>query len=323
MKKKEFLLIFLAVIFVISSISMFLFVKKRQATKIKQNNTSQNTQETIKNETKEMGLVTGVYDPSGQFNSIKDGIAIEQVFLPWRLDDTTEIKKAMTEIQAKNRSPYITVEPWPFNYNGMTKETLFSDVTTGKYDSSIQDMCGAISETRSLSGEMYITWGPEMELKKRPWQQENPKAFVSAYKHFVDICRPLLPSNVKFIWGPAGNKELKNYWPGDEYVDYIGISIYAFKEYDIKTSGKERIFDEVFKEKYGNVYEYKKPIFAREFGAAEDKAYQTKFVGDLKELWSYYPYFKGIIYFNDKDPDEWLDSGKKPDWRIETALLLS
>jgi beta-mannanase len=42
-----------------------------------------------------------------------------------------------------------------------------------------------------------------------------------------DLCRSIT-KNVFYIWSPVGNQELKDYWPGAAYADYVVWSVYAF-----------------------------------------------------------------------------------------------
>src|SRR5687768_11572735 len=62
----------------------------------------------------ERTLAIGVYDPMGAFAGA-DGISIEQVFAPWRPDSTREVVKLIRSVRARNRTPLVGLEPWPFN----------------------------------------------------------------------------------------------------------------------------------------------------------------------------------------------------------------
>ena len=51
----------------------------------------------------------------------------------------------------------------------------------------------------------------------------QPAAYVAAYRHVVDYLRQKGATNLRFIWGPAGDEEAVAYWPGADYVDAVGI----------------------------------------------------------------------------------------------------
>ncbi len=50
--------------------------------------------------------------------------------------------------------------------------------------------------------------------------------FASAWRHYVTALRSVPGGNFKFTWNPIVVDSAKDAWPGDAYVDYIGIDIY-------------------------------------------------------------------------------------------------
>ncbi len=191
--------------------------------------------------------IVGIYDPHQTFSG-RSTIQVEQVFLPWRLDNAKEVINAIHRLRSEHRFPIIALEPWPFNWNGMTKATLFSDIVNGKYDSSIRTIFQAIGQ--EAPQEIWIRWGHEMELSNVfEWGQSDPQAFIAAYRHVVTLGRLYAKGNVKFIWSPAGgNDVLHQYWPGSEYVDIIGLTYL-----ELKPSKGARSFDAGFNPRYKHI----------------------------------------------------------------------
>ena len=61
-----------------------------------------------------------------------------------------------------------------------------------------------------------------------------PGAFVAAYRRIVQLMRQEGAYNVSFVWhmnwsdGPSDSwNRLENYYPGDDMVDWIGVSVYG------------------------------------------------------------------------------------------------
>src|ERR1700726_140484 len=36
------------------------------------------------------------------------------------------------------------------------------------------------------------------------------------------------PDNIAYVWSPAGDRELARYWPGEQYVDCVELSVLEF-----------------------------------------------------------------------------------------------
>ena len=72
-----------------------------------------------------------------------------------------------------------------------------------------------------------------------PWSctinGNNPERYVAAFRHVKDIFKEEGANNAKFMWSPnyasppqveAPCNDLRRLYPGDNYVDYIGVSVY-------------------------------------------------------------------------------------------------
>jgi endoglucanase len=204
-------------------------------------------------------ILYGAYDPNNVLSEQKS-ISIEEVFFQWNID-SKNIQTAANQIDASGRIPLITLEPWP-DTNLPSSDNLLVDIKNGLYDKTITNICSGLSQ-KTLT---WIRWGHEMEVttSRYPWAGKNPQDYISAYQHVVTTCRQANPE-VKFIWSPAGQNNLKNYWPGGNYVDYIGLSVYSFDQWDNNNYGYQRNFSQVFSPEYNLVKSYNKPIIVAEY----------------------------------------------------------
>ncbi len=67
-----------------------------------------------------------------------------------------------------------------------------------------------------------------------PNLSDGPERFVDAYKHIIDICRSNGANNITWFFHvdaysePAESwNDIKNYYPGNDYIDWIGVSVYG------------------------------------------------------------------------------------------------
>ena len=263
-------------------------------------------------------LALGVYDPIGTFKNT-DGIAIEQVFAPWRPDTTREVVKLIHSVRQRSRTPLVGLEPWPFNTDGMTQEMLFPDIVAGKYDAPIDLVCKAAAA--EAPQEILLRWAHEMDLTgHHPWAQGIPEAFIPAYRHVVDMCRAIAP-NVRFVWSPAGNWEAGQYWPGDDYVDYVGVTTLAFRDWELfRGEPAATSFQRMFDRRLQVVGGFGKPIIVCEFGVQGDADYKAKWIDEAFSAIAKYPEIRAVVYFNAVDPFRW-DEYDVPDWRVPPTLF--
>jgi Fibronectin type III domain/Glycosyl hydrolase family 26 len=135
---------------------------------------------------------------------------------------------------------------------------------------------------------------------------------VAAWQHVVSIFRSASATNVTWVWAPncGPTATISSYYPGDSWVDVIGLDGYNWGS----SLGKWQSFSEVFGSSYDIVSALSatKPVMITETASAEaggDKAawitsaYQT-------EIPTRFPRVTAVIWFN-------VD--KEADWRVESS----
>lgn len=171
---------------------------------------------------------------------------------------------------------------------------------------------------------MYLRIGAEMNI----WSNgASPDEFKSAFRTIADYVR-VLP-NVATVWSAAHTSRWKSaewpytahdFYPGDEYVDWVGVNAYPNKYFNGQLwSGVEKFNEICFKTGYSadpvlmikdivDTYGNRKPIMISECGSA----YRTNgSVGEMHEDWAsdklremyafipiVYPQVKIMAYFN-------------------------
>lgn len=259
----------------------------------------------------------GVYDPEKKFSQ-SNGLSFDHYYYSWVAFDSIKFKKDMAYSVQKNRWPILTIEP--FQNEGRSVDSLFSDILHGKYDSNIQKIYQSIKE---FGKPVMLRWGHEMErvTGRYPWASKDYLGYVNSYRYVMDKFKPLKP-DVFFIWSPIGNVELYNYWPGPDYVDFIGVSVYSFSESENKNYDGRRSFKTLFREKYDLVTVLNKPIMIAELGVDGDDKSRVKWLKDAFESFKEFPNLRSLIYFNAKDSDAaWGKDFSTPDWHIEATVF--
>lgn len=265
-------------------------------------------------------LVTyGVFDPEHWFRS-SNRIGIEHVFIVWTEDDASRLSSALDYASKRNRWLMVTVEPWPLDWNSKEEaSSLFGDIVKGRFDTVIAGICRKLGD---LKVPLFIRWGHEMDdLSGRyPWARPDAADFVNAYRHVVDACRPLAPLSY-FVWSPAGRGDMLAYYPGDQYADWVGVSVYGLERLDLKQIGRPRGFDDVFGPKYALASRFHKPVMIAELGIAGDADYKRDWMKQITHAAENFPLLRAIVYFNAREPESWPEDQGKPDWRINPVLF--
>jgi hypothetical protein len=96
----------------------------------------------------------------------------------------------------------------------------------GQYDKVIKQYA---KWAKKAKRPIYLRIGYEFD---GPHNELEPKDYVRAYKHVVDLLRTEGADNIAFVWHSYAAKPYKNYplsswYPGDDYVDWVGISIFG------------------------------------------------------------------------------------------------
>jgi len=260
------------------------------------------------------GIKFGAYDPHGDFGQ-QQGVATEHLFLPWEDVDLDSLKTADAYALERKRNVLITVEPWSWDVSWrLTSDELRRKILQGGYDENMHAIARMVSQMKS---PVIIRWGQEMEDKsgRFSWSGWAPNDYITAYRHMMDIVRKEAP-NAKLMWSPKGEDGLQAYYPGDNYVDFVGLSVFGLEAFDKIEHGGPWTFGQSLQKGYSLVEKYNKPIWVAELGYEGNDAYIKPWMNDVTLKTSEFPKLEEVVYFNDKDVHPWPHNLGKPDWRV-------
>jgi len=126
-------------------------------------------------------------------------------------------------------------------------------------------------DMQSSGAKFFLRFASEMNDTSCPWYTENYNLYIEKFRIVADIFHTYAPS-VPVVWSPnfypANNIHL--YYPGDAYVDYVGISSYMNHqpETDPLGQGVDRNRWSEQLDTLCSLYAHKKPIIVSEGGAS-------------------------------------------------------
>jgi len=187
----------------------------------------------------------------------------------------------------------------------------FKSIASGKYDTYIKHFAAQI---HYMNVPIALSFAHEMNGYWYPWgTQANTAAdFVAAWKHLHDLFTQAGATNVLWCWNPndinpVSTVKLAPYYPGDAYVDWVGVIGYY-------TNAGAKTFKTLFQPTIDQIRTFsQKPIVIPEVSAEPGK-YRT---AEIQDLFSSVESNKDVLGFI------WFDYLKSADWRIEddpTAL---
>ena len=160
--------------------------------------------------------------------------------------------------------------------------------------------------------------GPAAGDPGRPLRRKHRRDL--RYRHFVDRCRAGA-ARAKFMWSPKGLPGLERYYPGDAYVDVVGLSVFGLEPYDRTIYGRDRTFAESLQAGYDLVTKFNKPICVAELGYVGKIDYVRNWAENTLKLDPHFSKLSCVVYFDDKEVAPWPLNLGLPDWRVTSNVL--
>jgi endoglucanase len=272
------------------------------------------------------GVQVGAYDPYGDLSE-RSSVVIEHIYIPWQDVDLGSIAGADAYASERGRMLLATVEPWSWDPKRVpTADELRAGLGDGRYDDRIRRICRVLADAKS---DVVIRWAHEMDqrITHYPWAGWEPADYVEGYRHFVATCRSV-SDELAFMWSPLGTPDpwvgspydMLSYYPGDDVVDIVGVTVLGSQRYDRIVYGGGQGFMERFRPVYESVVGLGKPIWIAELGWLGDTQYAETWRSEVDRAGQVFDALEAIVYFNSEDVVEWPEGVGVPDWRDGMAL---
>ncbi len=205
--------------------------------------------------------------------------------------------------------PWLPAKAYPMiSWRG----TRYADVLDGSHDGLIARNARRL---RRFGRPVLLRWGWEMNGDWYAWgaakNGRDASGYVRCWRRLHDIFADEGADNVSWVWSPNWNdspeedwNKMEKYYPGDEYVDWVGVS-----GYNLHRELPGRLFDPIHAR-----YASRKPLMITEVGAV-DRGGRTK--ADWTTLFArwaeQHPAVGAVVWFDtDTHP------GYDEKWRIDT-----
>ncbi|WP_089154294.1 glycoside hydrolase family 26 protein [Micromonospora sp. NBS 11-29] len=184
-------------------------------------------------------------------------------------------------------------------------------IARGDFDPYLRSWAQGV---RSLGYPVAIRFAHEMNGDWYPWcERANGNRagdYVRAWRHVHDVFAEAGATNVTWVWSPNARWDkttagVTGLYPGDEYVDWVGVTGYYGSGAFTKTYWS---FDEIFGPTIAEIRKVTdRPLVVTETGAADAAGHKARWIRDTFRALPRYPHLIGLI---------WFEVDKEKDWRI-------
>ena len=169
----------------------------------------------------------------------REGLDLDAVanYIAW--SNNLPLEESNAEAERRGLMRFITWEPWlPARDNTHLRppQPYYSNarIAKGLHDRYIISMAKTLG---AFEGRVFLRYAHEMEGAWYPWHYDA-KSYIKAWQRIHDIFARYAP-NVYMVWSPnralqvektdAWERRVRAYWPGADYVDYVGLTVIARK----------------------------------------------------------------------------------------------
>jgi hypothetical protein len=166
-------------------------------------------------------------------------LGVIHFFQPFAVDGGT-MQNLYPSVERINRVidlgyiPLITLENHFVNSNPKVKQPNLYSIIEGHMDGFFKQWA---THVKQMKGTVLLRILHEFNGDWYPWcvvnNDKNPELLVKAYRHIHTIFKNAGAKNARFIWCPNSMSVpqepwnyIMNAYPGDEYVDFVGMDIY-------------------------------------------------------------------------------------------------
>ncbi len=245
--------------------------------------------------------------------------------------------KEVTIISAEGCVPFIRI--MPRNENEDTPDPVYTmqAFIDGQFDSEITQW--AIN-AKATGIPLLVEFGTEVNGSWFPWnakwngesstssygnvnEYDGTERFRDAYRHIIDLFNAQQVDNITWFfhvnaysYPNTGWNKMKDYYPGDNYIDWIGVSVYGPQNSNSGWWSFEDVLNDSWDE-ISAISNEKKPIAVLEMGVIEDDTlgdkaqWITEAYNSVNENGAYYQKIDAMSY--------WHENFGDTDLRIDTS----
>jgi beta-mannanase len=251
----------------------------------------------------------------------KKKVSIIHWFQRWEGPGNSFDAAMMNRVRNHGSIPLLSWEPWKgLKYGKNQPKYSLQHIIDGAFDTYITEFAEA---AKAWKHPFFLRFAHEMNGDWYPWSEvvngNSQGQYVLAWQHVHDIFTKVGALNVTWVWCPGRVMgrgvlldELQEMYPGDTYVDWVGMDGY--------NAGNDRLgwqtFSRVFTPLYNKILSITSlPIMIAETSCGEyGGGHKWYWITDAlsTQLPDNFTGVKALVWFN-------ADNDKTANWEIESS----
>jgi hypothetical protein len=226
-------------------------------------------------------------------------------------------------LQARGITPLVWWTPTGPADEGSGRYGRSIRIIRGRHDAYIRDWARA---ARDLGGPVILRFAHEMNGQWYPWGlgrfDNGPGRFRRAWRHVWRLFQEVGATNVRFLWSPMPegcdgcrpDYRLERFYPGDRYVDYVGLTVFNWGRRDWTPLVRilERPLRRLRQVTATDARPGGKPVIIPELASNHEGGDKARWIRrGYRAVYERWPRVRALVYF---DMD--LRNEGDPDWRL-------
>lgn len=187
-------------------------------------------------------------------NKINKKVAIAHYYRGWDALDSTALLNELQTISANGWRPMISANPYFFDRCKANGMPLYKAIASGNCDEFLHSVGRNL---KAFGKPVFLRFAWEMNVSSMEWQISRTGSsnadFISAWRRVHDIIYSESATNVLFVFCPdvGGNVSFSQIYPGDAYIDWVGLDGYNWGTTQSWSSWKS--FSSLFSSSYASL----------------------------------------------------------------------
>jgi Glycosyl hydrolase family 26 len=188
-----------------------------------------------------------------------------------------------------------------------------AELRAGRYDRYIRYFARS---AKAWGWPFFLRFDWEMNGSWFPWgagvNDNEPGEFVLAWRHVHRIFEEEGATNVSWVWCPFVGTGLRQFYPGDRYVDWTGLDGYNWGP-ESTVAAPWQTFNQLFASSYRQVARIapSKPMMVGEVASTGNDEQKAVWIREMfAALRRGYPKVHGLVWFDKVD--------RETQWPVET-----
>jgi len=215
----------------------------------------------------------------------------------------------------------------------------FDAYLRGKFDKNIAEDAKKLRKEGEKYGGFFLRVFQEMNLRRKlyDWASRNRETYIKGWRKIWYIMdNEGANEYATWVWNPYGahsghtdySSKMEQYYPGDKYVDWVGMNAYNFYGISANYGKRNRSFRQLLNNGYRRMKKYhsNKPLIIPELGCNEFSG-KPKWFKDMFKTIDDWHYLKAIAMFSlkwshdrTKNMDTRIDSSRESEENFKNAI---